>query len=197
MCTAFSALQALNKWRMDPAKWKALIEKGERHMRLTIKPYRLQAENGRWFLHEHPNSATSWKMPEMVNLMRELEITKNVAHMCRYGMYSKDANGLGKVKKPTGFITNSSYPADQLGNKCLGGHRHVQLLGGRAQACQIYPDKLCRAMLKGIRLELVHSGVIKADHADMMAISSENWCPEEFPKSLLMMLADKSLILLW
>ena len=149
-------------------------------MRFAIKLYRLQAENGRWFLHEHPNSATSWKMPEMVNLMKELEITKNVAHMCRYGMYSKDANGLGKVKKPTGFITNSSYLADQLGNKCLGGHRHVQLLGGRAQACQIYPDKLCRAMLRGIRLELVHSGVIKACHNDMMAISADNWSPEEY-----------------
>ena len=61
MCTAFSALQGLNKWRMDPAKWDALMEKGLRHMRFAIKLYRLQAEQGRRFLHEHPSSATSWQ----------------------------------------------------------------------------------------------------------------------------------------
>lgn len=57
MCTAFSALQGLTKWRMDPKKWDALMEKGLRHMRFAIKLYRIQAEQGRWFLHEHPNSA--------------------------------------------------------------------------------------------------------------------------------------------
>ena len=70
----------------------------------------------------------------MINLMEELKITKTLAHMCRYGMYSKDKDGLGKVKKPTGFLTNSPSLRDQLGHKCLGGHRHIQLLGGRAQA---------------------------------------------------------------
>ena len=85
-------------------------------------------------------------------------------------MYSKDYCGIGKVKKPTGFITNSSYLADQLGDKCLGGHRHIQLMGGRAAACQVDPDKLCRAMLKGIRLELINSEVIQASKNDMMAI---------------------------
>ena len=180
MCTAFSALQALNKWRMDPIKWKALTEKGERHMRFAVKLYRLQAEQGRWFLHEHPNSATSWKMPEMVKLMDELEISKTIAHMCRYGMYSKDHNGIGKVKKPTGFLTNSPYLRDQLSRKCLGGHRHVQLVGGRAHACQVYPDKLCRAILRGVRLELVHSGEIKGNDSDMMAVSHENWIPDEY-----------------
>ena len=65
MCTAFSALQRLNKWRMNPKKWDALMEKGLRHMRFAIKLYRLQAIQGRWFLHEHPNSASSWKLPDM------------------------------------------------------------------------------------------------------------------------------------
>ena len=82
MCTAFSALQGLNQWRMDPAKWDALMEKGLRHMRFAIKLYRLQAEQGRWFRHEHPSSATSWKMPEMKSLMNDLQIQKTVwAHV--------------------------------------------------------------------------------------------------------------------
>lgn len=180
MCTAFSALQALNQHRMDPAKWKALIEKGERHMRFAVKLYTIQVEAGRWFLHEHPNSATSWRMPEMVKLMETYDLAKTVAHMCRYGMYYKDHMGIGKVKKPTGFLTNSQYLRDQLSSKCLGGHRHVQLVGGRAIACQVYPDKLCRSILKGIRLELVNSGIIKGEYDDMMMVSHDDSAPEEF-----------------
>ena len=88
MCTAFSALQGLNKWRMHPTKWQSMMDKGLRHMRFAIKLYRLQAEQGRWFLHEHPNSATSWKMPEMASLMSDLELQRTVGHMCRYGMTS-------------------------------------------------------------------------------------------------------------
>ena len=129
-------------------------------MRFAIKLYRLQSEQGRWLLHEHPNSATSWKMPEMQSLMSDLQIQKTVGHMCRYGMQSKDEHGSGKVKKPTGFLTNSEMLADCPSLKCMGGHRHIQLLGGRARACQEYPDKLCKYILKGIKTELIHSGII-------------------------------------
>ena len=174
MCTAFSILQGLNKWRMNPKKWDAMMEKGLRHMRFAVKLYRLQAEQGRWFLHEHPNSASSWKMPEMQRLMNDLGIQKTVAHMCRYGMQSSDEAGAGKVKKPTGFLTNSDMLADCLSLKCMGGHRHVQLMGGRARACQVYPDKLCRYILKGIKAELVHSGIIKPTNNDMSLNSVED-----------------------
>ena len=61
MCTAFSILQGLNKAKMEPAKWNALWDKGVRHMLFAIKLYRLQADAGRFFLHEHPSSASSWK----------------------------------------------------------------------------------------------------------------------------------------
>ena len=180
MCTAFSILQGLNKWRMSPDKWNSLIEKGLRHMRFAVKLYRLQDEGGRFFLHEHPNSATSWKMPEVLKLMNDLQLEKTTAHMCRYGMKSADESGGGRVKKPTGFLTNSSFLRDQLGKRCMGGHHHIQLLGGRARACQVYPDKLCRAILVGIRNELVNTGKIKANSMDMLNVSQENLDPEEY-----------------
>ena len=61
----------------------------------------------------------------------------------------------------------------------MGGHHHIQLLGGRARACQVYLDKLCRASLVGIRNELVSSGKIKASIKDMLNASQENWDPDE------------------
>ena len=64
--------------------------------------------------------------------------------------------------------------ADCLSHKCLGGHRHVQLVGGRARACQVYPDKLCRYISKGIKAELVHSGIIIGTVTDMILVSAED-----------------------
>ena len=173
MCTAFSILQGLNKARMDPAKWELLWNKGVRHMLFAIKLYRIQAEAGRYFIHEHPSSASSWKLPEMQALMSDLGISKTNTHMCRFGMVSEDELGVGLVKKPTGFLTNSEYVKDQLSKTCQGGHRHVQLMGGRAQACQVYPEKLVRAILRGIKLEIKHSGIMSMVYQDLLTVSSE------------------------
>ena len=49
-------------------------------------------------------------------------------------MQSSNELESGKVKKPTGFLTNSSLLADCLNHKCLGGHRHVQLVGPELRA---------------------------------------------------------------
>ena len=53
-------------------------------------------------------------------------------------------------------------------------------MGGKARACQVYPDKLCRAILKGIRQELVSSGIIEGTHNAMMTVSAENAKHEEY-----------------
>ena len=84
MCTAFSILQGLNRSRMDPIKWEAMWNKGVRHMLFAIKLYRIQHDAGRFFLHEHPASASSWRLPEMQSLMDDLNIKKVNAHMCRF-----------------------------------------------------------------------------------------------------------------
>ena len=63
---------------------------------------------------------------------------------------------------------------NQLDKKCLGGHRHVHLLGGRAKACQVYPENLVRAILKGIRQELTHNGILSITHRDILSVSSED-----------------------
>ena len=38
-----------------------------------------------------------------------------------------------------------------MGKKCRGGHRHVQLMAGKAKAAAIYPAKFCKALCKGMR----------------------------------------------
>ena len=98
--------------------------------------------------------------------MADLGIKKVNAHMCRFNMKSVDEQGEGLTKKPTGFLTNSDHLRQVLEKQCMGGHRHVQLMSGRAKACQVYPDKLVHAILSGIRLELAHNGMMLMVHHD-------------------------------
>ena len=100
--------------------------------------------------------------------------------MYQYEMHRKDEQGIGMVKKPTRFLSNSELVRTQLQNKCLGGHKHTALLRGRAKACQLYPDKLRRAMLKGMRDELVHSGIIGCQNDGMLMVKPEDSAWQEY-----------------
>ena len=56
----------------------------------------------------------------------------------------------------------------------------MPLLGGRARACQIYPNKLCRAMLTGIKQELAHSGIIQGKDEDMLMVNADDRNCEDY-----------------
>ena len=112
----------------------------------AIKLCRIQEDAGRFFMREHPSSASSWKIPEMVALMQDVKIDEINAHMCRFEWLSEDEAGIGLAKKRTGLLTNSEHLREQLSKTCLGGHRHVHLMGGKAKACRVYPPKLARAI---------------------------------------------------
>ena len=65
ICTMFSQLQALNKrWNEQRGEeYAARLRKAEEHMKFAVKMYRVQLEGGRYFVHEHPAGATSWRLP--------------------------------------------------------------------------------------------------------------------------------------
>ena len=83
MCTMFSKLQALSGWSEDKQrKWCEARE----HIKFMIAVYRRQLREGRWFLHEHPDSASSWGLEEVRKLMMEEGVVTTVAHQCMYGL---------------------------------------------------------------------------------------------------------------
>ena len=58
--------------------------------------------------------------------------------MCRWGMKSKDASGVGYVRKPTRWMTNSKVLAEILQKECPNKegrtwHRHVMLCERKSQ----------------------------------------------------------------
>ena len=108
MCTMFSQLQALNKkWNEKRAEeYEARLRKAEAHMRFAVKMYRIQMEGGRYFVHEHPAGATSWRLPIIRKLWAEDGVRAVVADQCEFGLVGKDEWGTAPAKKPTRFLTN-------------------------------------------------------------------------------------------
>ena len=71
--------------------------------------------------------------------------------MCQFGMTSSIGGGgseLGPVLMPSGFMANSPCIAQELARLCPTDHKHVALVGGRAAATAIYPEKLCVAICR-------------------------------------------------
>ena len=84
-----------------------------------------------------------------------------IADQCEFGLKSQDMLGEAPAKKPTRFLTNSYHVGEALAVRCQNAkrefrdqHRHVQLMQGRAQAAQIYPQKLCEAIVQGIKVQM-------------------------------------------
>ena len=155
MCKAFSVLESLNK---GSENYEVTLKNGLNHLRFCMDVYAWQASRGKKFLHEHPWSANSWKLDfvQEVAAMPGVEVRKG--HQCPFGQTSTDANGVGLVAKPTGWMSNCSEVLDAVAVECSNRnkpaaqhHRHVQLIGGRASAAERYPPRLIKAILRGLR----------------------------------------------
>ena len=77
-------------------------------------------------------------------------------------MTQEDGQGVGSIKKTTGFATNAQELAAALSRVCRGKHRHIQLIGGRAKRAEIYPPKLCKAIIQGLIKQMIQDGRIVA-----------------------------------
>ena len=60
-CDPFSILQGLNQERMDPEEFQKKLDKGKDMLKTSCELYKKRIEKGRYFLHEHPKAAKSWK----------------------------------------------------------------------------------------------------------------------------------------
>ena len=174
MCSAFSALQRLNFPRMSAAKVKEVVEYGVKHLEFCMRLCRIQHDQGLYFLFEHPATASSWGNGMVRELMMMPKVHRVVGNMCMFDMMQADGQGVARVKKPTGFMTNSQCIADRLSVKCSGMHRHIVLINGRAKAAEVYPDKLCKEIVKGLVEQMeVDERISRGELGSIGAFSSE------------------------
>ena len=149
-CAILSQMQSLSKW--GPEKETRYMEAIE-HAIFMIKLYRIQHEEGRVFLHEHPAKATSWKIKEVQSLAAAEGIYVTKIDQCMYGLRTQVGRNWMAAKKPSKFMANSKTIAGELNRKCDKAHVHQPLTEGRAKETRQYPPELCRAICRGIMKE--------------------------------------------
>ena len=76
----------MNNKKMDPERVEVLRQEAVQHVHVVIGLYKLQFENGRHFLHEHPATASSWADPLMERLMKQRGVSTAVSDQCEYGL---------------------------------------------------------------------------------------------------------------
>ena len=138
--------------KMKPEDVHAKLEEGRRHLHFIIGLYRLQVDQGRHFLHEHPQSAMSWKDDWMQDLLRHPRVKTTVSDQCEYGLVTwTNDGGIAAAKKPTRWATTSDQMIQRLSKRCSGKHRHEPLLAGRAAHAAFYHLPRITEILRGVR----------------------------------------------
>ena len=142
-CEAFSLLQGLSKDRVHPKVREERLKEGRQNLKTACDMKKRQHRRKRYFLHEHPKPAASWKE----DCVKEVELPGVVVvegPMCRWKMVARDATGEGFVRKQTCWMTNCPELANVLegvreNEKASGEwHRRVHLVNGRAKMARIY-----------------------------------------------------------
>ena len=156
-CTPFSIWNhGINHKKMAAEDVKKSLEEGRLHLKFACSLYRYQVSQGRYFLHEHPASAMSWREDSIESVLKLRNVRQVTGHQCQYGLVTpsvSDPNVLVPAMKPTRFMSNSDVMLQQLMRKCDHEHIHQPLVGGRCKAAAMYPEGLVKAILRGISLQ--------------------------------------------
>ena len=149
-CTPFSMLQELNFPNMawEDALW--LVGEGVHHVEVSAEVCWWQHLRGKYFAFEHPRTSRAWKEKSMERLILEPGVYVCYLDMCAYGMKV----GKAPNRKPTMWITNSWYIAQELQRRCSKDHQHEALMGGKAALAAVYPEGLCQAIVRGLKRQL-------------------------------------------
>eukprot|EP00972_Heterocapsa_arctica_P093262 13759029-Heterocapsa_arctica.AAC.1 len=85
-----------------------MLSRARVHLNICFELYNMLLSEGRYFLHEHPATATSWSDPKVVVFMKKAGVVSSIMHACQYGMTARRSDGTyGPSYKPTKWLSNS------------------------------------------------------------------------------------------
>ncbi len=172
MCTHFTTWQRLNEAKSkDVVSMRRAYTAAVVHMDFVAQLYVEQMQDGRYFLHEHPLSASSWQLPSIDKLRSDPRVDRVHGDQCQFGAEIQSGLQRGQpIKKPTGFMTNAHEVARALNVQCIGtggvcsrpqGGAHQLCSGRHAREAAKYPRALCKAILRGVRNQMRFDGLLK------------------------------------
>ena len=125
-CTTFSALMAICKGRMPPGKFEQNHGEGKHRLSFAMSVCKFQHSRGRYFLHEHPAGATSWKETSVREVRTLPGAMTSKFDQCCYGLTSPYE---GKQYKQTMFLHNIPATRAELGDRyCTCSVRHRPII---------------------------------------------------------------------
>ncbi|CAK0904033.1 unnamed protein product, partial [Prorocentrum cordatum] len=135
---------------------------GPPYLTTAVGFYWRQHRAGRYFLHEHPAGADSWKEDCIVRLRSEPGVYTVEGPMCCYDMKPESfekVSGERHVLMQTRWMTNSEELAKALDRWCAnrtGGpyNVHMQVVGGAAKQTAAYPARLVRTILRALKEQM-------------------------------------------
>ena len=158
-CIVYSVMNNVNHARVPDEVVRQRSREARVHLEFCAKFYHLQREAGRYLLHEHLESASSWQEDCINDMLSRNGVLKVTVDQCRYGLKSRNKHGEGFARNSTSFMTNSPCIAERLkrrypNRKGTEAHKHVTWKGGRTRAAQVYPPGFCKAICLGLKEQL-------------------------------------------
>lgn len=152
-CTMYSLMQNLNLAKMQPHVRKKRWVEAHCMLDFAMHIAKRQVQSGRFFCHEHPVGASSWKRRSVT----DPTVVKVNFDQCRVGL--RTPSGEKPLQKRTTLMTNSIRLRDifaPLQCNCTEEHGVIQgsELGHRVSTwCQIYTPAFVNHLADGVRLE--------------------------------------------
>ena len=145
-CTAFSSLNHLwNYPKLDRQEKERRLAVGRAFVTHAMQCARVQWEEGRYFLYEHPATASSWQLGEVKAVEALPGVKCVVFDQCMTGLKSK----VGKFHmcKRTRLMTNSKFILEKFqGLMCDDSHEHCRIQGTDAVTVAVAVN-FCKVLL--------------------------------------------------
>ena len=166
----YSKMQNLNLGKMDPVvhaqRWV------DAHCMLDFAMYiaKRQLAAGRFFCHEHPAGACSWKRSSVTEVASNDAVMKVNFDQCRVGL--RTPSGSKPLQKRTTLMTNSHLLRDifaPLQCNCTEEHGVIQGSQLRLRVstwCQIYTPEFVNHLATGVRSQWAQQ--VNADDVEMV-----------------------------
>ena len=151
-CTMFSILNRNCHHRRaleHPGEHSRRLAEAEGFVDFSVHLAMEQRRHGRFFVFEHPASASSWQLPSLGAALAAPGVVRFTFDQCRFGLVSPRG---APLKKGTAFLTNSQAVVDRFANRrcqCTVPHHPIQgQEWGLALAAWAgkYPPPLCAAL---------------------------------------------------
>ena len=156
-CTMFSTMMNANFGKMSPEIKAKRFSEAECHLAYSMNVATHQIREERFFAHEHPHRATSWKRRCVVDVQNRPGVQTVSFDQCQVNLRTPFSHKL--IKKRTTLMTNSSAIVQLFAPlQCTCSEPHATIEGSEggillSKWCQKYTPEFVDLLQRAVRME--------------------------------------------